>query len=246
MAARVGRVLPPHNPHGFRTASEQGRDRAIARNLERRLNGTSRPTDSPDDTPRGPIVIRDPDAPASDAQKGLMFVLLKDLARLNADVAHQASTWAEAVIEKDEMTKELASRTITRIRERIAEARAIPEADRVEIRPRITPPRDLFSDVPDGYYAVDSTTQGQDTTFYRVTTWKDSPNRKVQTQAGPNWHPVRRNARDEILQRIREAGVEKAMMRYSNELGRCNRCNIELTDEISRAAGRGPTCRTKS
>lgn len=245
MASRVGRVLPPHNPHGFRTQQEIGRDRAIARNVARRLNGTPTPVDSPDDQPRGPIVIRDPESPASDKQKGLMFILCGDLAKLDADKAHQARTWAEAVIEKDEMTKDLASRTITRLRERIAEAREVPEEQRVQIRPPITPARDLFPDIPDGYYAVESTTEGQDLSFYRVSMWKDSVNRKVQIQAGPNWHPVRRTARDDILARIRAAGVEKAGKKYADELGRCYACNLQLTDEESRAVGKGPVCRNK-
>lgn len=243
VGARVGRVTPPYNPHGFRTAQEQARDRAIERNLNRRLNGSVRPTDSPPDT-HGPIVIKNPDDPASDAQKGLMFVLLNDLARLNADVAHQARTWAEAVIEKGEMTKDLASRTITRIRARIAEARELPNGGLQSVAVKAAP-IDRFPDVPDGYYAIESTTDGQDLTFLRVSTWKDSPNRKVQIQAGPNWHPTRRAARDDFLARIRDIGPEKAGKEYADKLGRCWACNLQLTDEESRAIGKGPICRNK-
>ena len=66
----------------------------------------------------------------------------------------------------------------------------------------------------------------------------------VDEKAGPETYPVR-NAirRARILDAI--ASDPDALARYGQELGICARCHRELTDEASRAAGLGPTCRTK-
>jgi hypothetical protein len=47
------------------------------------------------------------------------------------------------------------------------------------------------------------------------------------------------------LEAILAAGPDEAMARYGQELGSCGRCGRHLTDEDSRAAGLGPTCRAR-
>ena len=66
----------------------------------------------------------------------------------------------------------------------------------------------------------------------------------VEEKAGPEEYPVRDRARRaRILEAI--AADPEALARYGQELGICARCHRELTDEASRAAGLGPTCRSK-
>ena len=50
-----------------------------------------------------------------------------------------------------------------------------------------------------------------------------------------------------VLERILDApgGPEAAAAKYGQEIGQCGMCNRVLTDEVSRAAGIGPVCRSK-
>ncbi len=117
-----------------------------------------------------------------------------------------------------------------------------------QAQPRIPLLRE-FTDVPNGYYAVESRTGNNDLDFF----WVDRP-------AEGKWeghtfvkrviggHPAAKlesmQARIALLA-IRTAGPEAAGLRYAQEIGRCTSCNQHLTDEVSRAVGKGPTCREK-
>lgn len=101
--------------------------------------------------------------------------------------------------------------------------------------------------VPAGRYAV----TGEDgaTKFYRVdrpTEGKWKGYTFVEVQAGDELHNLRgRAARDGVLRKIAEAGVQAAMERYGREIGACGHCGRTLTNEDSRERGIGPICAGK-
>jgi predicted Zn-ribbon and HTH transcriptional regulator len=47
------------------------------------------------------------------------------------------------------------------------------------------------------------------------------------------------------LRQIIEAGVDEAGNKYADETTCCRDCGRDLTDQASRDARRGPTCRSK-
>ena len=205
--------------------------------------GDPRATSTPIDFTAAPL--RNPTAPASEKQVNLCSVLVSKLARLNPSVADDADRWVQGQYQAGTFTMDLARQTIDRLRLRIAEAEAAPvdAGQGVTVR---TPyaPVDRFADVDDGYYAVD--TEDGHLAFYRVSTWRDSNNRKVQVFASDTLHRIQGNAaRDAILAKIRDAGPQAAAERFGREIGRCGRCGRTLTDETSRARGIGPDCAGK-
>jgi hypothetical protein len=115
-----------------------------------------------------------------------------------------------------------------------------------EPRPASTPHRTRV-EVPEGRYAVD----GDDgiLKFYHV----DRPAEGrwagyvfVKVQAGDELHNLRnRQAREGVLAKIAEAGIEAAMLRYGREIGKCGHCGRTLTNPEAREAGIGPICRGK-
>jgi uncharacterized protein DUF6011 len=205
-------------------------------------------------TPK-PFKFRDPGAPANDAQKGKVWALLATLKRLDHTTWKTASVWISDNIDNPIVfTMEMASKTIDRLKLRIeeAETRGDYPTDSVTstghaptfITPANRAPRDPFTDVPDGYYAV--TTDEGHLAFYRVSTWKKSGDRKVQVQASDELHPVKgHKAIDAILAKIRTITYQVAGKRYADEIGNCYRCGRTLTDEESRRNGIGPVCINK-
>jgi len=100
--------------------------------------------------------------------------------------------------------------------------------------------------VEDGYYAV-KPSDGTQLCFYRLT-----------TKVGGRWDGMqfvnRFRSDDEVhVSRPEAANVRAAIRRnpkaaldaFASELGRCYRCGRTLTDEVSRALGIGPDCRSK-
>lgn len=193
-----------------------------------------------------PIVIKDPDSPASEAQVNYMSGLVTRLAQLDPIKADEADRWIQATYRAGNLNKGLAHRTIDRLKLRIEEATAQPAPMAMEPPVRTV---DRFTDVPDGNYAV--TTEDGVLAFYRVTTFKPTdrypfPNRNVQVRASEALYPIRGwAARDTILEKIRQATPTAAGKAYADEIGRCWRCNLTLTDADSRARGMGPTCASK-
>lgn len=105
-------------------------------------------------------------------------------------------------------------------------------------------------DVPAGYYAIDTKPGATNTVgFYRVDRptkgkWEGYTFVKRIIGGHPEERvPFRQSA--DILQRIIDAGVEQAGLRYGQEIGRCCACNRELTNDESRALGIGPECAKK-
>ena len=112
-----------------------------------------------------------------------------------------------------------------------------------------TPVAGDTGNVPQGYYAVASATGNNDLDFYRVdrpTEGKWAGRVFVKRVIGGHGDtPVRGKERGEALARIEAAGAQEAALLYGQEIGRCCRCNRSLTDETSRAYGKGPDCRAQ-
>jgi len=100
--------------------------------------------------------------------------------------------------------------------------------------------------VPAGRYAVENA-EGK-LGFYRVSrpeSGRWAGKTFVNVQASDDEYPVRGAAAvGSILTKI-AVDPAAAAQRYGQEIGRCSRCGRTLTDEISRAAGMGPDCRSK-
>lgn len=114
--------------------------------------------------------------------------------------------------------------------------------------PRLPSPRPGV-EVPAGHYAVKSATGNNDLDFYRIdrpTEGKWAGRTFVKRVIGGRPDVAVRNAgeRQQVLDRIFEAGVEESGKLYAKEIGRCRRCNRHLTDEDSRVGrnGYGATC----
>jgi len=109
--------------------------------------------------------------------------------------------------------------------------------------------KELAELVPAGRYAVPSATGNNDLDFYLVQKpdkgkWAGRTFVK-RILGGHDPLPMSNSEQFRALRQITEAGVEEAGMRYAVETCCCRDCGRELTDEESRACGRGPTCRSK-
>lgn len=112
-----------------------------------------------------------------------------------------------------------------------------------------TPKGPALPDVPSGHYAVPSLTGNNDLDFFRV----DRPEEGQwagrtfvkRVIGGRPYSSVRGKTAREALEAILEFGIDEAGILYGSTLGQCSECNRHLTDELSRALGIGPECRTK-
>ena len=115
--------------------------------------------------------------------------------------------------------------------------------------------------VPDGYYAVQLGDNEEHLDFLRLKRPKAGTRLyggalKVQTQHGPaldlaavlwpsgKWQIYKQSVIDMMLAVVTDH--HGAAQRYGKKLGRCMRCNCELTDDRSRHYGIGPECETKA
>lgn len=101
--------------------------------------------------------------------------------------------------------------------------------------------------VPAGHYALDKADGG--TMFVKV----DRPESGkwagytfVSLQVSDELVRMPRNQQAAVLDAIRADGPREAAIRYGHELGVCSVCSRTLTNDESRAAGIGPTCRDKA
>jgi hypothetical protein len=102
--------------------------------------------------------------------------------------------------------------------------------------------------MPEGYYAINGR-DGRQTDFYRIDKpggkWSGWTFVKMVVGGKPDTKVRDHKLLWAILEAI-QADPAKAAQRYGVEIGQCYKCNIHLTDEISRALGIGPTCRAKN
>jgi Family of unknown function (DUF6011) len=145
-------------------------------------------------------------------------------------------------------------RTLNRCLSRSAGAQDLQEepVPEPESRPGQLPPRlaELLEQVPDGYYATASRTGTNDLDFWWVHTKKGSSkhvgrrfvDRYLGGQSPVAVPPLQARY---ALQAIVEAGTEEAGNAFADNLGCCRDCGRDLTDDESRAARRGPVCRSR-
>lgn len=127
--------------------------------------------------------------------------------------------------------------------------------------PRLDLIKGMIDLIPEGYYAVQEES-GARIDFVRLS--RPKPNArtryagctKFQTQHGPqlddaaviwpsgNWSIWKNSITDMLMLLV--ADHHSAAMRYAREIGRCMRCNAELTDDRSRHYGIGPDCEHKN
>lgn len=110
--------------------------------------------------------------------------------------------------------------------------------------------------IPAGYYATPSRTGSNDVDFWKVDVpskgkWEGySFVRRVLGGAAQAGEEMRtedlQNMQQRLaLQAITELGLDESQMLFAEKLGRCGDCGRFLTDEVSRAHGKGPVCRNK-
>lgn len=145
---------------------------------------------------------------------------------------------------------------ITRLKAAKKEAQPVTAPVQPKVSPNTTTkiPLSMLHDVPDGYYATQ-----QDSTrpfvFFKISRPKSGHFKgalKIMTQHGPDYKLAlvvysgdriywsNKAVEDDLLLVV----VDKngCAIAYSEKIGRCMRCNTELTDDHSRWYGIGPEC----
>lgn len=153
------------------------------------------------------------------------------------------------------MTKAQASSYIDELKTRKAGKPVTSTKQSVD--PRLDLIKNMIDLVPSGYYAV-RRQEGDPVTFMRISRPKPGAASryagalKVQTQHGPafeneavlwpsgSWSIFRGSIIENMMLLV--ADHQEATLRYGQLIGRCMRCNLELTDERSRHYGIGPDC----
>jgi hypothetical protein len=111
-----------------------------------------------------------------------------------------------------------------------------------------------FASLAEGYYATRSRTGNNDLDFWRI----DKPSsgkwagymfvkRIVGGGQGDEMQTFQLSNMQQRLacEAIMDLGAEESRMLFAAEMTRCTDCGRMLTDQASRDAGRGPTCRNK-
>ena len=119
---------------------------------------------------------------------------------------------------------------------------------------KTVPPAMAAFDFPAGYYATPSITGNNDLDFWRI----DRPakgkwagrtfvKRVVGGGAGDEMQTFQLENMQQRLacQSIVDTGIDESQALFADNLDRCVDCGRALTDEISRAEKRGPTCRSR-
>ena len=104
--------------------------------------------------------------------------------------------------------------------------------------------------VPDGYYAVRTLTGSNEIDFFSVTTvtktdgkWAGRTFTNVtRVIGGRSDTRIHRDEVRKVLDTITAEGVETARDLYAEQIGNCWKCNIHLTDDLSRELLIGPDC----
>jgi len=125
----------------------------------------------------------------------------------------------------------------------------------VEAKPEpLTPAGDL-SQIPVGYYATPSRTGSNDVDFWKVERedsgkWAGFTFAKRVLGGGSSGQTrvtrIHMSEQRSALAAIAKHGVEESRMLYAATMKRCTDCNRELTDDLSRARGKGEWCWNKS
>jgi len=107
----------------------------------------------------------------------------------------------------------------------------------------------VIADIIAGFYATPSRTGANDLDFWKVTEGRKPGIRFVKRVIGggdernPRLVDISRTEQFTALRAILREGIERAADQYADNQQRCKKCGAHLTDEASRAARMGPTCR---
>jgi len=131
------------------------------------------------------------------------------------------------------------------------EAATAAPSDMTGVPPRLA---DFAGLIPAGFYATPSRTGNNDLDFWRVNVPANGKwagySFASRVLGGGTWDQIRTEKLPNMQQRlallaIREAGIEAAAQAFIDETHCCRDCGKMLTDETSRAAGRGKVCRSR-
>jgi hypothetical protein len=184
------------------------------------------------------IPVEAPTGNPSPAQARLMVKLIEELAELDRTAWEQAVDYTRRMSGRWTLGPEgNASRWIDRLIAKLGELRAAR---------RPAGPAPALPEVPAGRYAVE---EAGTLKFFHVRHGKPGTRWEgfvfLDIQASDETHAIRDRARKAQILALIAQDVEAALCRYGQELGVCGDCGRTLTDETSRAIGRGPVCRSK-
>ena len=190
-----------------------------------------------------------------------VYVLLRDLTKINADAGRAGREWYDR--NREELTVEQGSDWINRLKAKIAEG---PRASSVTVEePRPNPARGAWAEWralaaelvefggPTGArFAVDTEDGSTNTVaFWWIVRHEGHDGmvkyfiRQVIGGQGPVRVRMSPEAMITIARKIKEAGPRDAMLRFGREIGSCGHCGRVLTNDESRRAGIGPVCLKK-
>lgn len=166
----------------------------------------------------------------SAAQSALILKLTVELAELDTDLAMKAAEYNADMQINEAWTRENTSRWISNL---IAKIRELRTAARKTTAPAAP------VQVADGRYAVE---EDGVLRFFKVKNGNRPGFVFLDVQASDDWHSIRNVTRIRAILALIAADPEEASLRYGRELGICGDCGRTLTDQTSRARGRGPVC----
>lgn len=192
----------------------------------------------------------------------LVFVLIRDLTKIDAESGRQAREWYDR--NRETLSVEKGSDWINRLKAKIADVSRNPgKANVVQTaEPASNPKANVWAEWRK--LAAELTEfGGNHGARFAVDTDEDAVNRTafwwIVKHHGPNGtryfirqviggrDPVRVRISPEamiaIANKIFAAGPREAMLRYGREIGECGHCGRTLTNDESRAVGIGPRCR---
>lgn len=96
--------------------------------------------------------------------------------------------------------------------------------------------------IPPGYYAIPTSNQPNDFSFYRVKELRRGGHRIILQVAGPQEFMLTGGRAADVIKRIIRFGIGDAAVLYGRKVGRCSQCHKRLTNRLSRELAVGPVC----
>jgi hypothetical protein len=174
----------------------------------------------------------------SASQTALIIKLVLEVNELSTDLGEQAGSYVGRMDRENLWTRENTTRWIGNLIAKLRELRtAAPVAP---VAPAPTAP--ALVEVANGRYAVE---EDGVLKFFKVKNGNRPGFVFLDVQASDDWHSIRNLGRIRAILALIAEDPEGALCRYGQELGVCGDCGRTLTDETSRAIGRGPICRSR-
>lgn len=180
------------------------------------------------------------EAPKGDArsprQAELMDSLIAQITELDEELGRAAGEWtAKATAHGGYWTPGREGTASAWISKMIAKVQALKAAEKLTAAPATVT-------VEDGRYAIE---EDGVLRFFKVKNGRRPGFVFLDIQASDEWHKISNVARIRKVVALIAQDAEEASLRYGRELGICGDCGRTLTDETSRARGRGPICDAK-